>query len=180
MYECFGLKSCEMPFFAHLAADFGKKRPILSSQSGVWNDIFSFSQKKTHSWSHLAFTPESFWSLLVVLYEDLQKLCWIFQRNRKPEHPKHFLYIINLSATSPFLTSGQSDVGYAHRLGQGRGDESVGQEDSGVGQPKSQCRMKKRSSRIRSPDEMKGFPTPFERASVRRISERICITFIPE
>lgn len=43
-----------------------------------------------------------------------------------------------------------------------------------------QWRMKKTSSFIRSPGEVAELPpTPFERASARRISESICITLTP-
>lgn len=43
-----------------------------------------------------------------------------------------------------------------------------------------QWRMKKTSSFIKSPGEVAELPpTPFERASARRISESICITFTP-
>lgn len=46
-------------------------------------------------------------------------------------------------------------------------------------QKRNQWRIKNKSSRISSPDEMEGFPTPLERASVRRISPIILITFTP-
>ncbi|EJW98915.1 hypothetical protein EVA_12978 [gut metagenome] len=42
-----------------------------------------------------------------------------------------------------------------------------------------QCRIKKNSSFIRAPESVLGFSTPFERASARRISPIIFITFTP-
>lgn len=41
-----------------------------------------------------------------------------------------------------------------------------------------QLRMKKRSSLIRSPSEVNGFPTPFDLASVRRMAAMMFSTFI--